>query len=268
MSRTPFVEKTLRSLLLAAEYAASAETLAASGGALQAVDPRVKAGGLLLLIAVAVAARNPMSLALLFAGAVLLGLLSRITPARLALRVWLPVLFFSGAVALPALFLTPGTALAGGVTDNGALTAARLLGRAETSATLAALLVFTTPWPKVLRALRALGAPAAAVMILGMTYRYIFVMLQAALEMLESRRSRTVGVLLPADGRRLATASAGVLLSRSLRLSGDIHLAMQARGYRGEVQLLDEFQTRPSDWVWLAGFALLAAGALLVGWPR
>ena len=38
------------------------------------------------------------------------------------------------------------------------------------------------------------------VVILGMTYRYIFVILQTAFEMFESRKSRTVGVLDPPRG--------------------------------------------------------------------
>ena len=78
------------------------------------------------------------------------------------------------------------------------------------------------------------------VAILGMTYRYIFVILQTALEMLESRKSRTVGVLPPADGRRLAASSVGVLLSKSVALSSDVHMAMLSRGFRGEIHLLDE----------------------------
>jgi energy-coupling factor transporter transmembrane protein EcfT len=98
-------------------------------------------------------------------------------------------------------------------------------------------------------------------MILGMTYRYVFVILETALDMFESRKSRTVGVLEPAERRRLTAATAGVLLGKSLQLSGEVHLAMQSRGFRGEVHLMHDFRTRPSDWCWLAGFAGLAFGA-------
>jgi cobalt ECF transporter T component CbiQ len=205
----------------------------------------------------------------LFAAALLLAALSRIRMARLAGWVWAPVFFFTGTIALPALFLTPGPALADwgwlAVTRPGLASAALLLSRAETTATLAALLVLTTPWPWVLKALRVFRCPAVLVAILGMTYRYIFVILETALDMFESRKSRTVGVLEPAERRRLAAASAGVLLSKSLQLSADVHLAMQARGFRGEIYLLDDFRARPADWCWCSGFALLAAAALWWG---
>jgi cobalt/nickel transport system permease protein len=264
-----FIERTLAGLAAASEYAASAEQLASTRGALQRVDPRVKVAGLFALVVAAAAARNLRAVAALFAFALLLAMLSRIRLARLAGWVWAPVFLFTGPIALPAVFLTPGRIVAAwgalSVTRQGIESAALLLSRAETTATLAALLVLTTPWPWVLKSLRVFRCPAVLVAILGMTYRYIFVILETALDMFESRKSRTVGVLEPSERRRLAAASAGVLLSKSLQLSSDVHLAMQARGFRGEVYLLDDFRARTADWCWCGGFVLLAAAALWWG---
>ncbi|HWE51000.1 MAG TPA: cobalt ECF transporter T component CbiQ [Bryobacteraceae bacterium] len=261
-----FVEKTLRSFESAAEYAASAELLASGRGWLQHVDPRVKVAGLFGLVIVVAAAGQLRAIAAIFGIALLLAIGSRIPLAKLAGWIWIPVLFFTGLIALPAIFVTPGNAVltAGGfaITRQGLRAAAFLLSRAGTAATLSALLVLTTSWPRVLRALRSFRVPLVAVVILGMTYRYIFVILRTAVEMLESRKSRTVGHLEPADRRRLAAASAGVLLSKSLQLSGDVHLAMLSRGFRGEVYSLDDFQARAVDWCWLAGFAALAFAML------
>jgi len=261
-----FAEKSLRHLLYISEYAVRAESISESSGLLQSVDPRVKAVGVLGLIVVVAASHRLEAIAALFAIAVVLALFSRIPIQRLALWVWTPALIFTGAIALPAVFLTPGLTVAtfGGldITRQGLRAAAFLLSRAETVATMTALLVLTTPWPRVLRALRALRVPVVAVVILGMTYRYIFVMLHTALEMLESRKSRTVGVLPLLEGYGQAGAFAGVLLSKSVRLSEEVHLAMQSRGFRGEVHLLDDLESKASDWFWLAGFAALSAVAL------
>jgi cobalt/nickel transport system permease protein len=249
-----FIERTLKGLLSTSQYAASAEEMASGAGLLQSVDPRVKIVGLFALVLVAASARQLRIVAALFILAVLLTLSSRIAVTRVAGRIWLPVLLFTGTIALPSVFLA------------GWRSAAFLLSRAETCATLSALLVMTTSWPRVLRALRALRCPALIVVMLGMTYRYIFVVLQTAFEMLESRKSRTVGTMAPAERRRLATASIGVLLSKSLQLSGDVHLAMQSRGFRGEARVLEDFHTRTSDWLWLSGFGILAA--LAFWWQR
>jgi cobalt ECF transporter T component CbiQ len=252
-----FIEATLASLLRASEYASAAEHSAESKGMLQRVDPRVKLVGLILLVFVVAASRDLAVIGAMFAFALALGLSSGIGVAMLAKWVWAPVLLFTGAIALPALVLIPGMA--------GERSAAYLLSRAETAATLSALLVLTTPWPWVLKALRVLKCPAVLVAILGMTYRYVFEILRTALDMFESRRSRTVGKLSPAESRRLAASAVGVLLSKSVHLSGDVHLAMQSRGFRGEVQVLPDFRARAADWCWLAGFVLLAMGALWWG---
>ena len=264
-----FVERTLASLLRASEYAAAAEHSAESGGVLQSLDPRVKVVGLLLLVIVVAASRYLAVIGAILVFATALALLSEIGPGKLTGWVWMPVLLFTGTIALPAIVLTPGTPVAGFggffVTAQGLRSAAYLLSRAETAATLSALLVLTTPWPLVLKALRVLKCPAVLVSVLGMTYRYIFEILRAALDMFESRRSRTVGSLSPADNRRLAVSAIGVLLSKSFQLSSDVHMAMQSRGFRGEVHVLPDFRARTIDWCWLAGFVVLAAAALWWG---
>jgi len=44
-----------------------------------------------------------------------------------------------------------------------------------------------------------------------------------------------------------------------------LYEAMQARGFRGEVRLLDEFLLRVPDYWAIAGFAAATAAALLAG---
>jgi cobalt ECF transporter T component CbiQ len=265
-----FIERTLSSLLATSQYAATAEQMAIEGGVLQGVDPRVKVAGLFGLVFVVAASHELRVIGSIFLAAVLMALLSRIRVARLTAWVWTPVLFFTGTIALPAIFLTPGRPIAALgpllITAQGLRSAGFLLSRAETAATLSALLVLTTPWPWVLKALRTFRCPMVLVAILGMTYRYIFVILQTAFEMLESRKSRTVGVFAPAERRRLAASAVGVLLSKSLKLSGDVHLAMQSRGFRGEVHVMQDFRATAADWYWLAGFLSLAAAG--VWWGR
>ena len=264
---TGYIERTIASLIAASERAAIAEQVAFSEGVLQRVDPRVKVAGLFALIVAVAASRRVRVIAILFVIAAILALASNVRMRRLAGWVWSPVLFFTGAIALPAIFLTPGRTVGFGslITEQGVRSAAFLIGRAETASTLSALLVMTTPWPWVLKALRIFRCPMIVVAILGMTYRYIFVILQTALEMFEARKSRTVGALTLSERRRLASSAAGVLLSKSVQMSGDVHLAMQSRGFRGEVHVLQDFHARASDWFWLAGFGLIAAASLWWG---
>ncbi len=266
-----FLDQSLAGFLAVIERALESEALARRDGLLQRLDPRVKVCGLAAMIVAAASARRLPVIGALFAAAVVLALWSAIPLRTLALRIWGGVLLFAGLIALPALFLTPGRAvwsvpvLGWALTEQGLRGAAFLISRVETTATLSVLLVLSTPWLHVLKALRVLRVPAVIVVILGMTYRYLFVLIGAARELLESRRSRTVGRLAGRDRRRLAVSALGVLLSRTLLLSSEVYLAMQSRGFRGEVYILDEFAMSARDWLALGAFLALSGAALWIG---
>ena len=112
-------------------------------------------------------------------------------------------------------------------------TAVLLIARVETAVTFTTLLILCTPWAHVLKALRSFRLPQEAIAMLAMTHRYIFLLVETASQMLESRQSRTVGRLPAAEQRRMTARTAGVLLSKSIDLSNDVYLAMQSRGFRG-----------------------------------
>jgi len=266
-----FLERTTASFVDALEHAFYAEQTARADGLLQRLDARVKLVGILALILPAAAGRRFAVIGGLFAVAVVLAALSHVSFSVLLKRVWIAVLLFTGVIALPAPFVTPGQVvyhlpwLGWTVTSQGLTSAGYLVLRAETAATLCVLLVLTTPWNHVLKALRVLRVPAVLVTILGMTYRYLFLVLQSAHDMFESRRSRMVGELTGRERRRVAAASAGVLMSKTFDISSEVYLAMQSRGYRGDVSILDEFQVRRFDWIMLAGFSLISAAAFWLG---
>ena len=265
------VERSLASFVDALEHAFYAEESAKKNGLLQKLDPRIKIAAVFPLIVIAALARRLGVIVALFATAVVLALLSRVPLATLAKRVWLGVLTFTGFISFPALFLTPGVAiytlplLGWSVTEQGLRAAMYLIMRAETAATFSVLLVLCTPWSFVLKALRVLRLPIVLVVILGMTYRYIFLFLRNAHDMFMSRKSRMVGRLDGGEQRRVATASAGVLMSKTIQLSGDVYLAMRSRGFQGEVYVLDEFQTHWFDWAMLAVFISIALLAFWFG---
>jgi cobalt/nickel transport system permease protein len=269
--RGGLIEHTIEGLYLAMERALHAENSAGVGGLLQRLDPRVKVAGLFAFILASALATRLWVIAAIFALAILLAALSLISIRMLAGRVWLSALTFTGAIAIPAVFLTPGVAvyhlpgLNWTVTAQGLTTAGYLVLRVETAATLALLLIFTTPWMHVLKALRVFRVPVVFVVILGMTCRYILLMLQTAHEMFESRKSRTVGVMTASEQRRMAVSGASVLLTKTFQLSGDVYLAMQARGFRGEVYLLDDFRMTRFDWLAAMAFTAFTAAAVWAG---
>jgi len=209
--------------------------------------------------------------AALFVIAVAIAIASRVSLVSLAKRVWIVVLGFTGLIALPALFTTPGQAvllvpmLNLSVTNQGLRTALLLILRVETAATLTTVLVLSTPWTHTLKALRSLHLPAEVVTMLAMTHRYVFLLLETANQMFESRQSRTVGVLTGAESRRVTARTAGVLLSKSMELSQEVYLAMLSRGFRGDIRLLTDFRMTARDYAGLAAFVCVGCLAAWIG---
>ncbi len=109
------MSSSLKSLSRALSHALVDEDTARQPGVMQSLDPRVRLVGTFLLVIAAVLVHKVPVLLVLFAGSVALALVSAVTLRTLALRVWLVVLAFTGVIAFPALFLTPGELLTSAV---------------------------------------------------------------------------------------------------------------------------------------------------------
>jgi cobalt/nickel transport system permease protein len=148
------------------------------------------------------------------------------------------------------------------ITEQGARTAGLLVLRVTDSLSFGILLVLTTRWTSILAALRWFHVPSVFVTVLGMTYRYIFLMLHTANSMFLARRSRSLGTFSGRENRRWLGQALGTTMAKSHQLSEDVYLAMLSRGYRDEGLALNDLAMRWRDFIWVA-FALATASVLL-----
>ncbi len=263
------IGKTVRGFTEALAQTLESEECARQRGLLQALDPRVKLVGLLALVVAAALSRKLAVMAALFGLGIVLAVASRLSLWSLAKRVWLVAFGFTFMIAAPALFLTPGETVYRlgwlAITAQGVRSALLLVARVETAVTLSTLLVLTTPWMHLLKALRTLLVPVEVILLLAMTHRYVVLLTETANAMFESRQSRMVGRLNGQQQRRLMVNTGGVLLSKTLELGNQVFLAMQARGFRGEVRLLHEFRLRGWDYLAISGFAAAVVAAAMAG---
>ena len=260
-----FLARTASDLHSAARKTFYADEFAHAAGFLQSLDPRSKIIGLGAMVLAASSTRHPEALAVMLVFGLVLAVASRIPLKVLAARAWAGIFLLTFVLAGPAMFTTPGHPIVSfpfgiQITDRGLKTAALLILRVETAATFSALLILSTPWMHVLKALRVLRVPVALVVILALTCRYIVLLLQTAQDMFEARESRRIGILSTKQQRQMATSSVGVLFTKTLVLSEEVYLAMRARGYNGDVFLLQTFRMRPRDW---AVAIAMPAGAFL-----
>lgn len=270
-----FVEKTLIGGAGLLKQVMFSEDVAAQRGTLQRIDPRLKIVSLVGLLIVAAFLRNIPTLVGMYALTIALAAASALPVGFFIKRVWLFVPIFTGIIVLPATFsfVTPGEIVLTlwhwhgrpvGITSQGLEGAGLITTRVTTSISLVMLLTLTTPWVKLLAALRSVGVPRIFVLVVGMAYRYLFLLLQSVTDMYEARKSRMVGAQAhDKRARAFLSASAGAMFGKANQLSDEVHQAMTARGYRGNAKTLTRFRLGAVDLAWAAG---TVAVSVLVLW--
>jgi cobalt ECF transporter T component CbiQ len=262
-------QSTLRGFARVLEKAIASEETASKPGLLQTFDPAARVLCVFALIAAVTFCRTLLLALGFFFFAVALALFSYIRIGVLVKRVWLIVFAFTALIALPALFTTPGEPIAtmGRLTISlqGLRSAAMLVLRVETAVTFTTALILSTHWTSILRALRRLRIPAEVVTMLAMTHRYIFLLIETANQMFESRQSRMIGALPGNEQRKMVSQTAAVLLTKSMDLSNDVYLAMQSRGFRGEVHILKDEPLQLFD---ILAVIVVICGAGLAVWAE
>jgi cobalt ECF transporter T component CbiQ len=249
--KTSFVEKTLTGGSALLRQAMFGDDVASRRGLLQRVEPRAKLAATVFLLVTAAVLHNIAALAAMYAGTLALAAASRLPIWFFVKRVWLFIPVFTLIVVAPATLsiVTHGDVVLElwtwngspqGVTSQGLESAGLVVSRVAVSISLVVLLTLTTPWTRLLAALRGVGVPRIFILVIGMAYRYIFLLLGSVTDMYESRKARTVGAQRhDAGARRFVTASAGALVGKASQLAEEVHQAMVARGYRGDAQTLE-----------------------------
>jgi len=192
-----------------------------------------------------------------------------------------------GLVALPfalaavtILFTIPGAALVTihvpvvnwqlTITDNGAVRFVTILLKSWLSVLMAMLLVATTTFPDMMRAMRGIGVPKVLVGVISFMYRYIFVLADEVQRLMRAREARSaVGPGGQKGGSviwraKIVGSMVGSLFVRSLARSERVYFAMASRGYTGELLWLDKPRLRRSDI--LAGSVFGVILILIVLW--
>ena len=271
--RVGWLENTVAGIAASIEQAVFTEEHARADGWLQRVDPRAKLGMFLCVALAASLSGSLAALVALYAATLVAARASRVPFDFFVRRVWAGIPFFAGLVILPSIFLSAGPRLFDiplgplhlAPSIPGLVGAVIFVMRVAVSVSLAVLLVITTPWADVLKSLQALRVPHVFILLLSMTYRYIFLFLRATNGLFEARKSRMVGRTSGAEQRGWISGSMMSLLNRSFKMSNDVYAAMLARGFTGRVQSYNTYHMRAGDWLAVLAALAIAAAGLLIG---
>jgi cobalt ECF transporter T component CbiQ len=282
---TRFLDDALKHLASVLRTALVQGEASRAAGLLQGVDARVKVlSALAFLVAVSLgqslaAMLGLLGCCLLLAGLSRVGLVYARRVGVLAFVFGFTLaapsalnLFVDGTLVFPLLHLKaphsfwiyriPQTI---GITREGALGTARLTLRVADSLALSLLVLYTTPFPEIMRALKVLRVPDTFLMVVTLSYKYVFIFARTVEEMHFAKKSRLAGGVGAAAARGWVAGRIGLLFRKTQLRCEEIYKAMVARGFSGEVRLAAPGRLRGRDWAWGAGFLAAAAVLFTVG---
>lgn len=269
-----FAGRTVRGIASLFRDTIFSQEHAERAGLMQALDPRVKLATVLAAVVAISFIRHPAHILALYILTLALAAASRIPLGFFVKRVWFFIPLFSGIIALPALVMVPGRAILHvarigtvdiNVTAQGLESAVMFVLRVAASVSFVVLLGLTTRWTRLLGALRSLRVPAVFVLILGITYRFIFYLLELVGEMHAARVSRTLEPADGVEGRRWAAGRMGFAMMRAVRIGDSVYEAMASRGFTGDARIVSGARAGAPDALWAAGAALVFVIVFLLG---
>ena len=250
---------------------------------LQKIDARIKVVFLVfLIILISVKTRIESELVIAAALAVL-AVFSGLGVVRFYGRVLRYTFLFGLVVTFPASFnvVTPGDMLFPlielakphqwwlyhipreiGITSQGLQAICLLNLRILNSIAAASLIVQTTPFNDVMKALKVFKVPETLLLIVTLSHKYIFILARTIDDMFLARKSRLAGAVDNEEARAWVAGRLGSLFLRSRVRYEEIFRAMQSRGFCDEVKL--SAFGRPDGLSLLYGFIFLAAGFVLL----
>ncbi|MCC7423111.1 MAG: cobalt ECF transporter T component CbiQ [Planctomycetaceae bacterium] len=198
---------------------------------------RLPAGLKLLLVALVIAAglaipaenwpAHGMLAALVFAGHTFAGIPLRYLLRRLAL--FLPLLL-TFALSLP---LSQGG-------DRGWELGTAIALRGSLAFLSMLWLIHVLPFPQLLATLRRYHCPSVLLAMMAFMYRFSFLLFHEVERMTAARRARSFGRTGFWFRWKVGAQVIGMLLIRSMRRAERVHGAMLARGWTGDVRVLED----------------------------
>ncbi|MFA5039640.1 MAG: cobalt ECF transporter T component CbiQ [Candidatus Omnitrophota bacterium] len=114
------------------------------------------------------------------------------------------------------------------------------------------LLVSTTAFPSLLKALEWLRCPTIMIRMLAFLYRYIYLFLDEFMKMRQAQASRTAARPKTAKALQAFSSILAHLFVRSYEKGERVYQAMCSRGYNGSVPGISRLRAQRSDYIFCA----------------
>jgi cobalt/nickel transport system permease protein len=149
-----------------------------------------------------------------------------------------------------------------GFTKEGFSIIAMLTLRVLNSLSLTFLILYTTPFPEIIKALKVLKVPDAFLLIISLAYKYIFIFARIIVDMHLAKKSRLIGAVKSVEARNWIAGRIAFIFKKTQLKCEDVFKAMTERGFSGEIKLYQYQKISGRDWG--LGFFLFVLGSLIL----
>jgi cobalt ECF transporter T component CbiQ len=149
-----------------------------------------------------------------------------------------------GEVILPIIHLSrsydfwiyhvPGTI---GITREGISGVVMLTLRVVNSVSLSFLILYTTSFSEIIRALKVFRVPDAVLMIITLTYKYIFIFAKTVEDMHLAKKSRMLDKVSDTEARKWIAGRIAFIFKKTQQRYEDVFKAMLGRGFSDTIKL-------------------------------
>jgi cobalt ECF transporter T component CbiQ len=149
-----------------------------------------------------------------------------------------------------------------GITRQGIDGVMMLCLRMMNSLAISLLVIYTTPFHRIIRALQVFRVPPALLLVITLSYKYIFIFAKTIEGMYFARKSRLVGMVKDGEARIWVAGRIAHMFRKAMSRYEEVFRAMVARGFAEEVRLSDIGKLTAVDLL-SGGFFLLVGIFLL-----
>ncbi|MDA8161515.1 MAG: energy-coupling factor transporter transmembrane component T [Desulfobacteraceae bacterium] len=252
-------------------------------GFMQRLDARVKLMFMAFFLLIIGIKGGIPSQALIFVFTISLAVATGLSPAGFLKRTLPLAVFFGLLPALPAILnvITPGDVLFAviktassrqfgpyrvpaeiGPTIQGVEVASRLTLRVLNSISVTFLVMSTTRFHELIRALKMLRVPDTFLLIVILAHKYIFIFAKVLSDIYLAKKSRLIGGADGKDARGWITSRMAFIFRKSRHRYEEIFGAMMSRGFADGIRL-PSLKT-PEGRDWMAGVLFFTAGCIIV----
>ncbi|MFZ5995902.1 MAG: cobalt ECF transporter T component CbiQ [Nitrospirota bacterium] len=282
--KNTFIDKGLQQVAGVISTGYAQWELAARDGLLQRLDARIKVLFLLFFIVIVSLKKELHAEVGIGCFVFFLVLASRIPLVHFYRRVLLLGFLFGFLIALPSSLnvITKGEVVIPllrlsrpvdfwiyhvpqeiGLTKEGLFAVAMLTLRVVNSVSLSFLVLSTTSFPEIVKALKVLRIPDVILMMLALSYKYIFLFAKTVEEMHLAKKGRLTGAISGAEVRDWVAGRMAFIFRKTQLRCEEVFKAMQARGFSDTVKLYGIKKLTPGDQLTGIFFALTGCAFLL-----